>query len=374
MEKLFLEIDKSLKIPYYTFGKKPKVLLMAGMHGNEKSAILILDKLLKKVKKMQQMNVTIVPIVNKPAYEKNSRVNLNDREDLNRIFPITKTSSQTHKIGEALQDLSEKYEIVIDLHDFVKRKAMVCGVDLNSRNKKIRQNLYKIFSSIGVDAVCKIDKKHEPEKEGSLAQYLLHKKNKIALGIELPDRKALTKKQINNMLRGLLNVVKLYSGQKNHKITRKKVLPLFIRQNITAKKSGSFLPKKEVGDHVKTGDIVGILDTSNDIVSNYDGTLVSISYPGKVKMGEKIVTIGKKVTTGGEMPKPRESKEQDNSGCGSQESARLLADREKDFPKSILASQKLFMGQGDSAITHKLCSGGHVICHHHHSQIPPSFG
>jgi len=294
MKKSYIEIDKKNKIPVYMFGEQPKILLMAGIHGNEKTGVVILNNIVKRLRNSKQSYpVAIIPCVNLLAHQANLRVHPKDKIDLNRIFPVIKTTSESYKIAKLIQDFAEKFAIVIDIHVFVGQFTMICGVDLNIRSNEINKKIKRLMSQIGVEAICRISHVSEPKKDGSLCTYLQHKKI-LAFGIELPPLEVLTKNNADIIINNLLALIKGF-----HKKNKVKKLKSYTRLQVLSKYSGFFSPKKAPGLEVKKGDIIGNLTKNNqqnlNINTPFSGKLISVSYAKSVKISDKLFVIGKKI-------------------------------------------------------------------------------
>lgn len=290
----YINIDKKNKIPVFLFGAEPKILLMAGVHGDEKTGVLILKNIIKKLQNSNKSYpVAIIPCVNMWAYRANSRISPKDRVDFNRIFPVVKIKSESYQIGKAIQDFAEKFSTVIDIHVFTGQHTMKCGIDLNIKNNKMNRKIKNMMSLIGMEAICRIDHASEPKKDGSLCAYLQHKKI-LAFGIELPPLEVLTKSNSNTITNNLIVLIKGF-----HKKIKIKKLKSYTRLPVFSEYAGFFSPKKTPGLEIKKGDIIGNIKKNNkqnlNVTSPFSGRLISISYKKNIKNGDKIFVIGKKV-------------------------------------------------------------------------------
>lgn len=294
MEIDYLNINKTNKIPVYLFNKQPKILLMAGVHGDEKTGVVILQKIIKKLQNTNKSYpVAIIPCVNMPAYKTNSRLHPKDKTDLNRIFPVTKIRSESYQIARAIQNFAEKLSVIIDIHVFTGQHTLMCGVDLNISKGKIQKKIKDMMSQIGMEAICRIDHTSEPKKDGSLCAYL-QRKNISAFGIELPPLEVLTKSNSDIITNNLITLIK--GVQQKAGI---KKLKSYTRLHVFSEYAGFFSPNKIRGVEVKKGDTIGNITEKNqqklNIDSPFNGRLISISYKKSVKNGDKLFVIGKKV-------------------------------------------------------------------------------
>jgi predicted deacylase len=94
----------------------PHLLILAGVHGDEYEPIAAAIKLISIVPEVLTHGlVTIVPIVNVPAFKRASRVG-EDGLNLARICPGNKTGTASEKIAAEVSELISISDYLIDLH------------------------------------------------------------------------------------------------------------------------------------------------------------------------------------------------------------------------------------------------------------------
>ena len=117
-------VDRSpyfqIKIPicHIRNGDGPRVLLMAGNHGDEYEGELTLLKLIQKLEPADvRGTVTILPAVNLPAVMAARRRSPFDDGNLNRAFPGDPKGTPTERIAHFIEaDLIPRHDIMFDLH------------------------------------------------------------------------------------------------------------------------------------------------------------------------------------------------------------------------------------------------------------------
>lgn len=99
-------------------GPGPRVLLMAGNHGDEYEGELQLARLARTLDPTRLRGlVTILPMTNAPAVLAARRCSPLDGGNLNRAFPGTGGTGPTHRLaGFVEHDLFPRHEVVLDLH------------------------------------------------------------------------------------------------------------------------------------------------------------------------------------------------------------------------------------------------------------------
>ncbi len=117
-------VDRSpyfqIKIPicHIRNGDGPRVLLMAGNHGDEYEGELTLLKLIRALEPDDMRGtVTILPAVNQPAVMAGRRRSPFDDGNLNRAFPGDPNGTPTERIAHFIEtDLVPRHDILFDLH------------------------------------------------------------------------------------------------------------------------------------------------------------------------------------------------------------------------------------------------------------------
>lgn len=142
-----VSVDRSpyfhVKVPVCVIrnGAGPRILMMAGNHGDEYEGELCLARLARRLEPaMLQGTVTILPMTNAPAVRAARRCSPLDGGNLNRAFPGDPTGPATSRIAHALEhDLFPRHDVVFDLHSGGTSMAhLPCGL-IESQDDPSRQ-------------------------------------------------------------------------------------------------------------------------------------------------------------------------------------------------------------------------------------------
>lgn len=117
-------VDRSpyyqIKIPFLRLknGEGPRLLLMAGNHGDEYEGELQLARLMRRLDWQSiRGTVTILPTVNMPAVMAAKRCSPFDGGNLNRAFPGDPSGPPTARLAHFLEhELFPRHDVVLDLH------------------------------------------------------------------------------------------------------------------------------------------------------------------------------------------------------------------------------------------------------------------
>jgi predicted deacylase len=117
-------VDRSpyyqVKIPICRIrnGSGPRLLLMAGNHGDEYEGEITLGRLIRRLEpSAMKGEVTILPYANLPAVMAARRCSPLDEGNLNRAFPGDPAGSPTFRLAHFLEhDLFPRHDVVFDIH------------------------------------------------------------------------------------------------------------------------------------------------------------------------------------------------------------------------------------------------------------------
>lgn len=99
-------------------GDGPRVLLLAGNHGDEYEGEFALARLIRRLDPARMRGaVTILPMTNAPAVRASKRCSPLDGGNLNRAFPGDPDGTPTQRIADFLEhELFPRHDVVFDLH------------------------------------------------------------------------------------------------------------------------------------------------------------------------------------------------------------------------------------------------------------------
>lgn len=274
------------KIKAYTFEggqeKERKILLTAGVHGDEVTSIIVLKDLIPQLRRMEKKSVqgqiTIIPVCNPEAFRYKNRESPRDSQDLNRVFPGDTEGSPTERIAASIWKRAQDHDYVLDLHGC----GMECYPYILSLYEK--NHASKLIRNIPHEIVVK--------SYGTTGQLFVEALNAeipaaiLEIGggkglIDLEDRHY-TKEVVLNTLENL----GFLQGNGDH--VQKEFLGKI--KNMRAQKEGVFVPKLEPGETIKKNKKIGEINGEN-ITSTLRGKVIKRSPPGIKFLGDPLAGI-----------------------------------------------------------------------------------
>jgi len=280
-------------IPIRTIRKgNRKIAVIVGMHGEETSGLLVINKVIQKLSNKTNCEVNFILAANTLSQTMRTRVSPTDLFDLNRVFPGNMGGEISQRIAAKLLEFCLEMDLVIDLHTF-DGQCPVVGIFMNSGNNSVKEDCLKSLSSMGVDCIWQLNfnSSDEVKMSGALGPILCDK-GVHSIAIEMPGHEIITNTQVDLITSGIVNII-------NNVPIKAKNTPIISKINIRADFSGIFNSKIKVMSRVKKGQNIGNLIRMDDfkkisIMSPEDGLLVVNKNNHFVFTGEILASIGTK--------------------------------------------------------------------------------
>ncbi len=263
------------------------ICIVCGVHGNEHTPLYLIDKILEHEKELNN-EVTIILDANQSAIRSNTRKNLIDGLDLNRIFPGKIDGSISEKVAFKIMDFVRNFDLVIDLHTFENAKMGVLGIipNVDGKLEDVSLNALNLFfpDYIWVPNI-------KSDNEGKYGGASEGKPNFV---LEFQSSRKLNEDEIGNYALRLLELLKdpFKKAEKSS--------PLIERIEVRANYSGVFIPNSErfIGEDIKKGVEVGEIFSIADkerikVISEQEGILIQIHDTSFVNSDEGVFSIGK---------------------------------------------------------------------------------
>lgn len=277
-------LGTSLKIQTVGEGS-PKTLVLSGVHGNEKTGQIVIQKLLEKLTSFPG-TLSVLPIANPTGFLNSIRQEGLSGLDLNRNFFSGQESA--NELIQAIAGIVKGNDFIIDLHNFTTEGLIqVVSNHINSAD-----HLATLFNP---DVVRTAGKNQALKRIGTLSSYAKDFNVSYVL-IELPIHNKVSEEQIDRIINGIL----LHLNKSQHIPAYSfDELPKVCIRLIKSEFDGVFIKNSKIalGDNILEGDILGEVRTENGqhiISSPYKGMVCEIDSDEerKVNVGSTLVGIG----------------------------------------------------------------------------------
>ena len=276
----------------------PRVLITAGVHGDEYEPIIAAQKLVEEIPGLlQNGSVTIVPIVNASAYKNKNRCG-EDGLDLARTCPGRADGTITEQVAFQVSKLIKKADYYIDLHTGGKIFNIfpLAGYMLHS-SEQVLDAQQKMAKAFGLSVVWGTDR-HAEGRTLSVARDA----NVPAIYVEYGGPEPVSANIIKEYAEGCLNVLtSLYMLSREQQRTESFLYWVedhrlnngHLQAKTPAPVDGIFVPAVQVGIIVRNGDIWGVIQNpvtreQTEINVEGDGLVLFTRIKGFVKKDDSL--------------------------------------------------------------------------------------
>ncbi|MDP3989153.1 MAG: DUF2817 domain-containing protein [bacterium] len=286
--KKIIEIKKniqSIDLELFVVGSgNPKTFLMSGVHGNEKTGQIIIEKILASDLSFEG-TLTMLPIANPTGFENNTREETTSNLDLNRNFCDRDGDELVDELITTILSLAKEHDRVIDLHSF-KTAGLIQVV---SNHVGDSDDVAMLFSP---DVVRTSGKNRMLKATGSFCSYAKAAEIPYLL-FELPLHNKTTSEQIDTMVSGFTQVLQS-SGSSNKKLEE---LPHVGMRIIKAEHEGVFVKSNalKLGGVVPVGTLLGEIitgDTHYPVHSPFGGIICEMDPDEERSVGIRDTLVG----------------------------------------------------------------------------------
>jgi len=288
-----------INIPIVSSGAgKKRIVILCGIHGDEKSGLFVVNRLLKDLKDVEG-KIDIILAANPLAQSLGMRVSPNDFHNLNRIFPGNKNTDFSRRLANKIFNFCKGANAVIDLHTF-QDNAPIVAIFVNSGNEIIKKKCLELINVFNPQAIWKVnfESSEESKFSGALGSVLaVH--GIVNFAVEMPEVFSINDEQLDQVKNGLLRVLGFLGFVKISRNNSRRALaaPIFQRIKVRTNEAGLFIPIKSILKKIKKGEIVGRLVSLPDfkvkkVTSPCHGTLLIIKSRDLVATGDVLFSIG----------------------------------------------------------------------------------
>ncbi|MDG2405575.1 MAG: succinylglutamate desuccinylase/aspartoacylase family protein [Paracoccaceae bacterium] len=252
----------AIPIALISNGKGPKILLLAGNHGDEYEGQVVLTRLIKNLQPTEiKGKLFILPALNLPAVVAGERVSPLDNGNLNRSFPGDPNGNPTEMIADYVENhLLSRVDVVVDFHcggaslDY--RPHASAHISSYAEPEHKIKNI-EAAKALGLEHVMIFER--IPEK-GKLPDAAM-RKGVISLGGEFGGTASVNKAYVT-LVENAVNNILAYFEVKGNLDTKLSVTPQILapakaNDLVYAEESGVFEPATKLGDFVNSGDLCG---------------------------------------------------------------------------------------------------------------------
>jgi len=221
-----------------------KTLITAGVHGAEIGSVLIAREIKGWVDSRGIKEVEVIPEVNLEAIERKQRENPEDGKDLNRIFPGKENGTKSERKAHRIFQKSKGFDRIIDLHTYGKNSRCVPYM-LTDLNEDYNRNFCE---EVGLNNAV---------QTGGTGGQLFLETSKLGIPSMIIEAGGSEwyRDELEKVKRAVLSLI----FKDEFREEKNEVSYYEYYERIRPDSKGHFEPKKEPGDDVDEGEVIGLL-------------------------------------------------------------------------------------------------------------------
>lgn len=268
---------------FYSFGEeRPNILIIAGTDGGSATDVYASYLIMKYLEELERINgsVSILPVANPLAFRLGAKVSPLDSKDLDSVFPGDEHGTITERTAWEIWRRASQADYIIHLKTG-RQNCVSHTVAMHREYIHVRNLASQIALPLAIQC---------SGQRGSLTTEAAHEGIPI-VSIEMRgDIDQVDSQAAVEVREAILNFMKLkdiISGDK----METSVTMTGRMQHINVDAEGFFVPRINLGEPVQSGNVIGTVQDKVEIVSPFDGVMVSISRMNYVFEGDIVARV-----------------------------------------------------------------------------------
>jgi predicted deacylase len=268
---------------YYTFGEeRPNVFVLAAMNGRSATDIYASYLIMKHLEGLERIDgsVTFLPVASPLAFRLGAKISPLDSKDLDTVFPGNEYGTVTERTAWEIWRRASQADYIIDLR--TGWQNCTSHIDamhrdyIHVRNLASQIGLPYVVQSTGIRGALTIEAAHEGIP---------------AVSIEMRgDTDQVDSQAAVEVREAILNLFRTKDMIAGEKIEASNTL-MGRLQHVNGETEGFFVPAVNLGETVKSGNVLGNVQDKSEIVTPFDGAVISLSRINYVFEGDMIARI-----------------------------------------------------------------------------------
>lgn len=268
---------------FYTFGQhRPNLMVISGMNGRSATDVYANYLIMKHLQELSRVDgsITLLPVAAPLAFRLGARVSPLDSKDLDSVFPGDEQGSVTQRLAWEIWRKVSQADHVIQLK-IGEQYCLSHAIAMHREYIHVRN----LASLIGLPLVVQ-----SLGHRGALSTEAAHEGIPV-ITIEMRgNRESVEPQAAVEVREAILNFMRNKDMIPGDSIDTSSVFTGRTRQ-VNVDTEGFFIPSVNLGEEIRSGMTLGVVQDRSEVVSPYDGTVVSLSGMNYIFEGDMVARI-----------------------------------------------------------------------------------
>ncbi|RDE16369.1 MAG: hypothetical protein C4K48_01310 [Candidatus Thorarchaeota archaeon] len=278
-----IDLKTGTTLGFYTLGEeRPNLLIIAAMDGGSATGVYASYLIMKHLERLDRVDgsVTILPVANPLAFRLGTKVSPLDSKDLDSVFPGDEHGTVTERTAWEIWRRASQADYIIHL----KTNRQNCISHVSGMHREYI-HVRNLASQIALPNTVQCS-----GQRGSLITEAAHEGIPV-VSIEMRgDVDQVDSQAAVEVREAILNFMRIKDMITGERIETSVTLSGRLK-HINAETEGFFVPVVNLGENVKNGTVIGKVQDKTNIVSAFDGVVISLSRMNYVFEGDMIARI-----------------------------------------------------------------------------------
>lgn len=278
-----IDLKTGTTLGFYSYGlERPTLMIVGAMDGRSSTAVYACYLIMKYLEQLNRIDgtVKILPVANPLAFRLGALVSPLDSKDLDSVFPGNERGTVTERTAWEIWRRASQADYVLHLKTGL-LNSVSHTTALHREYIHVRNLASQVALPLSVEA---------PGGRGSLVTEAAHEGTAIASIVMRGDSEHVDSQAAVEVREAVLNLMRLKDMIPGERIESSPTLTGRM-QYVNVDAEGFYVPTVNLGESVQAGDVIGKVQDKTEVVSPFNGVVISLKRMNYVFEGDLVAGI-----------------------------------------------------------------------------------
>jgi predicted deacylase len=278
-----IDLKTGTTLGFYSYGlERPTLMIVGAMDGRSATAVYACYLIMKHLEKLSRIDgsVTVLPVANPLAFRLGARVSPLDSMDLDSVFPGNERGTVTERTAWEIWRRVSQADYVLHF-----KTGEMNSVSHTTGLHREYIHVRNLASQVALPLVVE-----SSGQRGALATEAAHEGTAVASIVMRGDSEHIDSQAAVEVREAVLNLMRLKDMIPGERIESSPALTGRL-QYVNVDTEGFYVPTVNLGESVSAGDEIGKVQDKSEVVSPYNGAVISLRKMNYVFEGDLVAGI-----------------------------------------------------------------------------------